>query len=149
MLYPGPLHPEPLPLEQSTADLYTSKGDTQTQFWLSLCGVSGSWCAFISRTTFKVESALVAHRLKSLLQCGRPGFDPWAQKIPWRRKWQPIPVFLPGESHGQRSLVGYSPRGRKDSDTAERLPLHFHLESMKTKSFIELLNFENTLQISI
>jgi len=39
----------------------------------------------------------------------RYGFDPWVRKIPWRRAWQPIPVFLPGESHGQRSLVGYSP----------------------------------------
>ena len=36
-------------------------------------------------------------------------FDPWIGKIPWRRKWQPTPVFFPGESHGQRSLVGYSP----------------------------------------
>ena len=36
---------------------------------------------------------------------------PWVKKIPWRRKWQPTPVFLPGQSHGQRSLVGYSPRG--------------------------------------
>ena len=43
----------------------------------------------------------------------RLGFDPWVRKIPWRRKWQPTPVFLPGESHGQRSLEGYSPWGRK------------------------------------
>ena len=57
------------------------------------------------------------------LQCGRPGFDPWVGKIPWRRKWQPTPVFLPGESHGWRSLVGYSPRGCKESDTTEWL--HF------------------------
>ena len=35
-------------------------------------------------------------------------FDPWVRKMPWRREWQPTPVFLPGESHGQRSLVGYS-----------------------------------------
>ena len=34
-------------------------------------------------------------------------FDPWVRKSPWRRAWQPIPVFLPGESHGQRSLAGY------------------------------------------
>ena len=40
-------------------------------------------------------------------------------KIPWRRKWQPTPVFLPGESHGQRSLEGCSPWGRKESDTTE------------------------------
>ena len=38
------------------------------------------------------------------------GFDPWVRKIPWRRKWQPIPVFLPGEYHGQRSWVGYNQR---------------------------------------
>ena len=54
------------------------------------------------------------------LQPGRPGFDPWVGKIPWRRKWQPTPVLLPGKSHG-RGLVGYSPWGRKESDTTERL----------------------------
>ena len=42
--------------------------------------------------------------------------DLWVGKIPWRRVWQPTPVFLLGESHGQRSLVGYSPWGRKESD---------------------------------
>ena len=47
------------------------------------------------------------------LQCGRPGFDPCIGKIPWRRRRQPTPVFLPGESHGQRSLAGYNPRGCK------------------------------------
>ena len=51
----------------------------------------------------------------------RPGFDSWVRKIPWRRKWQPIPVFLPGESHGQRSLAGYGPCGHKESDTSEGL----------------------------
>ena len=61
------------------------------------------------------------------LQCGRPGFDPWVRNIPWRRKWQPTPVFLPGESHGRRSLVGYSPWGRKKSDTTERLHLLIYL----------------------
>ena len=42
-------------------------------------------------------------------------------KIPWRRAWLSTPVFLPGESYGQRSLAGYSPQGRKESDTTERL----------------------------
>ena len=49
-------------------------------------------------------------------QCRRPqrrGFDPWVRKLPWRRKWQPAPVFLPGKSHGQRSRLGYSPRGHR------------------------------------
>ena len=57
------------------------------------------------------------------LQCRRPGLDPWVGKIPWRRKWQPTPVFFPGESQGRRNLAGYSPWGRKESDTTERL--HF------------------------
>ena len=46
-------------------------------------------------------------------------FDPWVGKIPWRRAWKPTPVFLSGESHRQRSLVGYRPQGRKESDTTE------------------------------
>ena len=47
------------------------------------------------------------------------GFESWIRKIPWRRAWQPTPVFLPGESYGQRSLVGYSLWGCKKSDMAE------------------------------
>ena len=49
----------------------------------------------------------------------RHRFDFWVGKIPWRRKWQPAPIFLPGKFHGRRSLVGYSPWGRKESDTIE------------------------------
>ena len=62
----------------------------------------------------------------------RPGLNRWVGKIPWRRKWQPTPVSLPGESHGQRSLVGYSPWGRKESDTTERL--HFHTTAIWPES---------------
>ena len=58
---------------------------------------------------------------KSACQCRRHSFHPWVRKIPWRRKWQTAPVFLPGKSHGQRSLVGYSPWGHKESDTTEKL----------------------------
>ena len=47
------------------------------------------------------------------------GFDLWVKEIPWRRKWQTTPVFLPGESHRQRILVGYSPWGHKESDMTE------------------------------
>jgi len=50
-------------------------------------------------------------------------YFPWVGKIPWRRAWQPTPVFLPGESHGQRSLVGYCPKGCKELDTTE-ITLH-------------------------
>ena len=49
----------------------------------------------------------------------RPGFQPWVGKIPWKRQWQPTPLFLPGESNGQRSLAGCSPWGHTDSDTTE------------------------------
>ena len=46
-------------------------------------------------------------------------FDPWVKRIPWRRKWQPPPVFLPGKVHGQRSLVDYSPWGHKELGKSE------------------------------
>ena len=48
------------------------------------------------------------------------GLDPWVGENPWRTAWQLTPVFLPGESHGQRSLAGYSPQGHKESDMTER-----------------------------
>ena len=54
---------------------------------------------------------------ESACQCKRCECDPWAGKMPWRREWQPTLVSLAGESHGQRSLVGYSPWGCKESDT--------------------------------
>ena len=62
------------------------------------------------------------------LQCGRPGFNPWDRRISWIRKWQRSPVFLPGKSHGRRSLVGYSPWGHKESDRTEQLHFHFHIQ---------------------
>ena len=52
-------------------------------------------------------------------QCRRWGFRLWVRKIPWRRKWQPTPVSLPGKFHGQRWLVDYSPWGREESDMTE------------------------------
>ena len=71
----------------------------------------------------------------SCLQWGRPGFDPWVGKILWRRKWQPIPVLLPGKLHGWRSLLGYSPWGPKELDTTERL--HFlSLELLTVHTYI-------------
>ena len=62
---------------------------------------------------------------------------------PWRRKWQPTPVFLPGESHGRRSLGGYSQWGRKESDTTERLHslTHSCLNLMSQGNYQALLAF--------
>ena len=62
----------------------------------------------------------VAQMVNNLPAMLETGFDPWVAKIPWRRKWQPISVFLPGKSHGWRSLVGYSPGGDKDLDTTDQ-----------------------------
>ena len=59
--------------------------------------------------------------VKNLLQCKRPGFNPWVRKIPWRREWLPTPVFLPGEFHRQRSLAGYSPWSHKELNRTDRL----------------------------
>ena len=60
-------------------------------------------------------------------RCKRRGFDPWVRKIPWRRKWQSTPVFLPGKFHEQRSLAGYSPCGRKELDMAKHTYLASYL----------------------
>ena len=62
-----------------------------------------------------MKASLVSETIKNLLAMRRPGFDPWVGKIPWRREWQPITVFLPGEFHGERSLAGYSPWGCQES----------------------------------
>ena len=58
--------------------------------------------------------------------CKRPEFDLWVGNIPWRRAQQPTPVFLPGESHGWRSLAGYSPWGLKELDKTERISTAQH-----------------------
>ena len=66
------------------------------------------------------QEALVVKNLPANAGDARDaGFDPWVRKIPWRREWQLTPVFLTGEFHGQRSLVGYSPWGHKELDTTE------------------------------
>ena len=59
----------------------------------------------------------VALGIKNLhANAGDMGSNPWVGRTPWRRKWQPSPVFLPGESQGHRSLTGYVPMGHKESD---------------------------------
>ena len=74
-----------------------------------------------------LRASLVAQMAKNLPATeGDTGgrFDPWVGKITWRRVWQPTPVFLPGKSHGQRSLVGYSPWAHTDSDMTEHASTH-------------------------
>ena len=64
-------------------------------------------CGQFYYTPLKKES--YSWVIKNLPAVRRSGFNSWVRKIPWRRKWQPTPVFLPGKSHGQRSLAGYRP----------------------------------------
>ena len=79
-----------------------------------------------------------------------PKFDPWIREVPWGRKWQPTPGLLLGKSHGQRSLVGYSPWGRKESDMTEWL--NFLFLSLTTNMWLVFRFWSaliNTLQKTI
>ena len=65
------------------------------------------------------RASLVVQLVNNLPAVRRPVFNPWVRSIPWRREWLITPVFLPGESHRWRNLVGYSPCDRKESDRTE------------------------------
>ena len=73
------------------------------------------------RAQICVEPPWRLRQCRICLQCERPGFDSRASQTPWRRDWQPTPVFLPGEFHRQRKLADYSLWGHRESDTTERL----------------------------
>ena len=87
---------------------------------------------FLGTHSFKDSSgkrvSLVTQMVKHPPPVRETGFDPWVRKIPWRRKCQPTPVLLSGKFHGWRSLVGYSPWGCKELDTAEGLQFLFRKE---------------------
>ena len=75
------------------------------------------------------------------LQCRRPGFHPWVRKMPWRSKWEPTPVFLPEEFHGQCCLVGYSPWDCNELGTTERLThthTHTHTQTRLFRSICDV-----------
>ena len=121
-------------VEEMTGEEGPSRGETTGKFWRLLSqnlwntapageGISQARC---------LENKVHRHQWRGFpggdsgkeptCQCRRCkicGFNPWVGKIPWRRAWQPTPVFLPGESHGQQSLAGSSPWGREESDTTE------------------------------
>ena len=68
----------------------------------------------------------------------RHGFGPWVRKMPRRRAWQPTPVFLLAESHGQRSLAGYCPQGPKESHVTEATEHHPCKKELSTSAFLRL-----------
>ena len=87
----------------------SSPGET----WRVLLGC-WNWWSHLRRNLCIISSHTSCDRWRRIcLQCRRPGLDPWVRNIPWRREWLPTPVSLSGESHGRRSLVGYSPRGHR------------------------------------
>ena len=97
-----------------------------------------AWCAAVHGVT-KCRTRL--SDWTELNQLGihwRQEFDPWVGKIPWSRKWQPIPVFLPGKSHGLRSLTGYSPRGCKVFQTwlSDWAHTRMHIQPAASSTFI-------------
>ena len=73
-----------------------------------------------SPSTVGIPNVSAVKNLLAIQETQEMWFSPWVGKIPWRRKWQSTPVFLPGESHGMRNLVGYSPQGHKESDRTEQ-----------------------------
>ena len=117
------LPPRPIPLGHHRALSWAPRATRR--FPLAVCFTHGSahtsipihphlekWYRFPGGTSGK-EPACQCRRHK------RWGFSSWVGEIPWRRAWQPTPVFLPGESHGQRSLVSYSPWGPNELDTTD------------------------------
>ena len=103
------------------------------------------WSRFIFQKDLIIEDSLPTPGLPWWLrqwricpQCRRPRFDPHVGKIPWRRAWLPTPVFLPGKSHGQRSLVGYSPWGhriRHNWMTSTFTFQHYHIHTITSSGW--------------
>ena len=103
----------------STLEIYGSQCPMEGESQMINAPSSVTWMdRFLSRFNHlfrRLWASPVAPWWRNCLQCRckRCRFNSWVGKIPWRRKWQPTPVFLPGKSHGERSLVGYSPWGQK------------------------------------
>ena len=76
-------------------------------------------CPFQSACGLFLGGSLLKNPPANEEDAGNPGFDPWVKEITWIRKWQHTPVFLPGKSHGQQSLAGYSPWGHKELEMTE------------------------------
>ena len=135
-----------LPAPQVSASLFLWRHLSVLPQTQSIWGILKEYCAFeniFSSVYWKCrfgdeypyywasQAVLVVKNLST--NAGeRCWFHPWVRMIPWRRAWQPTPAFLPKEFHGQRSLVGYSPRGCKELDTTKSLTLLSCLASVHT-----------------
>ena len=93
-------------------------------WWAAVSGVTQSrtWLKWLSSRSRSRRVSMMAHQVKNppaMQETQEMQVNPSVRKIPWRRKWQPIPIVLHGKSHGQRSLAGYSLWGRTELDTTE------------------------------
>ena len=104
-----------------------------TRYIYSIYSVCVCVCVCVYAHIYSSKESACQYR-----RCRRHSFDPWVGKIPWSRKWQPTPVFLPGKSHEQRSLADYSPRGCKELDTSERLNTQYVSYILDKKLYIEM-----------
>ena len=98
-------------------------------FVLLITSIAENYSGWLAQVYYRLPLCFSWYRI--CLQCGRPGFEPWVGKIPWRREWQPTPVFWPGEFHEL-----YGPWGRKESDMTERPSLHF-TSQITQKNFLQ------------
>ena len=110
----GPLNPGIGPMSLMSLAL-TGSFFTTNAIWKAMV----FYQVEITKELIALKERKFAYPTVIRLQCRRPAFHPWVWEIPWHRKWQPIPVFLPEESHEQGSLLGYSPWGRKESNMIE------------------------------
>ena len=116
-------------IQESVAYLFSS-GSSRPRNWTRVSCIAGgfftNWAIMASGVTAQIRADMDnsggTNGKESACQCrryNRHRLHLWTRKTAWRRKWQPTPVFLPGESRGQRSLAGYSPWGHKESETID------------------------------
>ena len=98
-------------------------------------------CPDLEKTNCYLGGASGKESARQYRRQKRHSFDPWVRKIPWSREWQPIPIFLPGEFHGQRNLAGYSP-WVAESNMTERLTLCCTIHSLLFSS----MSFDKCIQ---
>ena len=116
---------------------------------MTLCSVFSAKAfprIFLCRSMYPSSqwTSLVAQMVKRLpiMQETQVQYNPWAGKTSWRRKRQPTPIFLPAKSHGWRSLVGYHPWGRRESDTTEQLHFLFFLYPSSKVLYVRFVGME-------
>ena len=111
-----------IPWMEEPGGLHTMGSQRVRHNWATSLSLSFTWSGYYRALNHFTSFPGGTSGKEPSCQCRRHkrrGFNPWVAKIPWRRAWQPTPVFFPGESHGQRSLVGYSSWSRTDSERTE------------------------------